>query len=509
MVYFCSAVLRPATTTAGGSGGLKTKPIREGGYAQQLLRVGVKNLVVLPDNDAAGRQYAETIARAGHGAGLAVKVIEVPGLPPGGDVVDYLNAGHTKAELFAALEAASRYEPSSDDVPATDDGLVLTTLGDLLNEPVKEERFLVEDRIPCGQVVALVSKPKVGKSTSARGLALEVSRGGTWLGFSCLQAPVWYLALEDKRSEVSRHFRRVGATGAEPVRFLFDQPGKDIIGQLQRLAELEHPGLIIVDTLQRLIKARDLNDYAEVTTKLTPLLTLARQTEAAVLLVHHAGKGKGREAIDTILGSTAIAGSVDNILMMSRTDRHRVLSSMQRTGPDLEEVVVTLDEDTGHVDVGRTREEADLIYVKTAMLNALQAAGAALTSDEWCEAVEARKQLKLKARRALVDEQKVTRTGAGKPNNPYLYEMSGSQVPAYSGEPPERDTKTPDRANENGGLSSSQSPGIIEKNWEPHTGPKNGGLLPRADGEPGIVTPPADGKTLPLSATSEPDFEEF
>ena len=327
-----------------------------------------------------------------------------------------------------------------------------------------------------------MSKPKVGKSTAARALALEVSRGGTWLGFWCKQAPVWYLALEDKRSEVSRHFRKMGATGSEPVRFLFDQPGKEFIEQLHRLAEKEHPGLIIVDTLQRLIKAKDLNDYAEVTTKLTPLLMLARNTEAAVLLVHHAGKGKGREAIDTILGSTAIAGSVDNILMMSRTERHRVLSSMQRTGPDLEEIVVTLDENTGHVDAGQTREAADRAYVRGAMLNALAAAGTTLTRDEWCEAVEARRQLKLAAVKSLVEEEKVERTGAGKSGDPYRYTMSGSQVPAYSGEPPEPDPETVDHANKDGAVCGSQVPVIAEKNREPHRGPKNGHQLTRDDG---------------------------
>ena len=118
-----------------------------------------------------------------------------------------------------------------------------------------------------------------------------MSRGGDVIGGRCQQGTVWYLALEDKRSEVRRHFRQMGANGREPIRFLFDQPGHHVIAQMRTLAKTEAPILIFVDTVQRLIKARDLNDYAEVTTKLTPLLTLARDTGAAVLLIHHAGKG--------------------------------------------------------------------------------------------------------------------------------------------------------------------------------------------------------------------------
>ena len=90
--------------------------------------------------------------------------------------------------------------------PVVPGGLELTALSDLLAEPDEAVDYLVEERIAYGSVNLLAGKPKAGKSTAARGLALEVARGGSWLGFSCLPRPVWYLALEDKRSEVRRHF---------------------------------------------------------------------------------------------------------------------------------------------------------------------------------------------------------------------------------------------------------------------------------------------------------------
>ena len=116
----------------------------------------------------------------------------------------------------------------------------------------------------------------------------------------------------------------------------------------------QHPALIIVDTMQRLIQARDLNDYAEVTRKLTPVLNLAREAGAAVLLLHHAGKSE-RSDLDSVLGSTALAGSVDNLLVLRRSDRYRTLASIQRVGPDLAQTVVSLDEGTGRVEAGQTR----------------------------------------------------------------------------------------------------------------------------------------------------------
>jgi len=59
---------------------------------------------VIPDNDTAGRAHAATVAAAGREAGIAVKVLALPGLPEHGDVSDYLNA-HTKDELTVLIDA--------------------------------------------------------------------------------------------------------------------------------------------------------------------------------------------------------------------------------------------------------------------------------------------------------------------------------------------------------------------------------------------------------------------
>jgi RecA-family ATPase len=49
--------------------------------------------------------------------------------------------------------------------------------------------------------------------------------------------------------------------------------------------------LIIIDPLFRFVRVEDGNDYATMTAALEPLLVLARETGACVLLVHHLGKG--------------------------------------------------------------------------------------------------------------------------------------------------------------------------------------------------------------------------
>ena len=72
---------------------------------------------------------------------------------------------------------------------------------------------------------------------------------------------------------------------------------------------------------------------------------------AHILCVHHAGKGE-RTGGDALLGSTALFGAVDTLLMMKRRDQVRTIETMQRYGEDNDETVVHLDTETGIVTPG-------------------------------------------------------------------------------------------------------------------------------------------------------------
>lgn len=56
-------------------------------------------VVVIPDNDEVGRTHAAEVARTLLSAAASVKMLELPGLPPHGDVSDWLQNGHTPDDL--------------------------------------------------------------------------------------------------------------------------------------------------------------------------------------------------------------------------------------------------------------------------------------------------------------------------------------------------------------------------------------------------------------------------
>ncbi|MBI2766516.1 MAG: toprim domain-containing protein [Chloroflexi bacterium] len=142
---------RGLTATCNAMGAGKWRPA----YNESLRGRAV---VVLPDNDKAGLDHAEQVARSLVGFAASVKVVRLPGLPPKGDVSDWLLAGGTKGELEELAAAVPEWTPplASDGTPAgvsgfaeTDAGnaeLFAHLYGDRCRYDWKRRRWLVWDR---------------------------------------------------------------------------------------------------------------------------------------------------------------------------------------------------------------------------------------------------------------------------------------------------------------------------------------------------------------------------
>ena len=103
----------PATCNSGGAGKWS------GELTTQLQTAGVKSVVILPDNDKPGRDHAKSVAQSCHAAGLVVKILTLPNLPPKGDIVDFLDAGGTLEQLNALVAATPVWMPGSHDDSTT------------------------------------------------------------------------------------------------------------------------------------------------------------------------------------------------------------------------------------------------------------------------------------------------------------------------------------------------------------------------------------------------------
>jgi hypothetical protein len=70
-------------------------------------------VIVLPDNDEAGRNHAQQVAATLQGIATSVRIVELPDLPPKDDVSDWITVGGTKEELKRLAEAAPAWTPTT------------------------------------------------------------------------------------------------------------------------------------------------------------------------------------------------------------------------------------------------------------------------------------------------------------------------------------------------------------------------------------------------------------
>lgn len=84
-----------ATTNIGGAG----KWAEEYSEVLKGSRVGI-----IVDNDDPGRKHGRQVAESLSGKAAQVRLIELPGLPPKGDVSDWLDAGGTAEQLIGIVE---------------------------------------------------------------------------------------------------------------------------------------------------------------------------------------------------------------------------------------------------------------------------------------------------------------------------------------------------------------------------------------------------------------------
>ncbi len=86
---------------------------------------GRARVVVLPDNDGAGRRHGQGVARSVTTVALLpdVRVIELPGLSEGGDISDWLDSGHDVEELKRLVTETPRWKPTATPNTPADDQL--------------------------------------------------------------------------------------------------------------------------------------------------------------------------------------------------------------------------------------------------------------------------------------------------------------------------------------------------------------------------------------------------
>lgn len=218
-----------ATTNAQGAG--KWRPA----YAEALRG---RPVVILPDNDAPGEAHAQDVARSLFGVAASVKAVNLPGLPAKGDVSDWLQDGHTVAELQDLCKAAPEWTrpPQSPPEPPTEENLPDSggIDGDFSPESLAEALEAVEDAKGVYGLAGQLANLPAAEYAIAKATLKE--RLGDSLNLNDLDRAV---------NEARRGLRRWQAS--LDVIITTDRPLRDISDDgLQALAKMNEPPAIFV-----------------------------------------------------------------------------------------------------------------------------------------------------------------------------------------------------------------------------------------------------------------------
>lgn len=294
----------------------------------------------------------------------------------------------------------------------------------LLSQEPEPIRWIWEPFLPEGGLALLVAFMKVGKSTFASALSVAVAQGRPFLGFPTIRGGVLLLALEEHPRDVRRRLTRFGVGPEDPLYVhegvLTYAPAtfeafRDFIG--------EHGiTLVILDTLSMFWPVTDENANAEVLRSVKPLLTLARDTGASVVLIHHERKAGGEDG-RSIRGGSALFGLVDQALLLDRRQgskgTERVLRALGRYTETPRELILELVGDE-YRKVG-TAEELGLEASKTRIWAALNET----PQDVARLAREAGLSEKATKRALTALGQRVMREGKGVRGSPHAYRQAG------------------------------------------------------------------------------------
>ena len=296
---------------------------------------------ILPDNDEPGRAHAELVARTLLARGCDPRIVELPGLPPKGDIVEYLEAGGTRDDVLMMVDRAPSWKPPELEAePETEHEEKIEIAAAAEPEPVKRKRFpiltaaeilampdlrwIVQDIVLEDSMIQCFGEPGAYKSFIAQDVALHIATGRDWHGHHVAEPQLVFYVL----GEAVRGFKKRlaawlsyhGLTADDLALFrLIPEPVQlvnvgDVAILIERLREHlgdTHPGevgLVVYDTLSMCLRGEKENAPEVMTAACGGVRDLREHFGGSSWIVHHCGRDTTHDR-----GHTSLYGECDTV----------------------------------------------------------------------------------------------------------------------------------------------------------------------------------------------------
>lgn len=320
-----------------------------------------RSVLIWPDRDSPGWDYAENAARACVAAGCASVAILVPpsGKPDKWDAADAVAEGFDCAGFIAQGERRV--------VKAALPMLPTFTLGALLDDDSPLPPDLISPRVltPAGMLV-FGGAPKVGKSDFLLAWLTHMAAGAAFLGMRpprplrvfYLQAEVQYHYLRERVKELRIPASRLldarqNFVATPQLRLVLDDAGlAQVIPAIANAFGGEPPDIIAIDPIRNVFdggeefgKSGGENDNGAMLFFLSQRVDRLRQAvnpEAGVILAHHTKKlGKKQfeeDPFQALAGAGSLRGYYSSGMLLFRPDETRTTRQLifeLRNGPGI------------------------------------------------------------------------------------------------------------------------------------------------------------------------------
>jgi len=284
------------------------------------------DVVILPDNDDAGRSHAAQVAASLRGFAKSIRVVELPGLAAKGDVSDWLNEGGDEVELTILSAHAKPWLPEP---PRSRFGAI--QWADLDRVVIRQD-WLIEGLMFCGDVGMVYGASGSGKSFLAVHAGLCIARGAPFLGKATRKGAVIYQAGEGGKGLVKRlrAYKQENRVSGDvpfvllPARLdLFSKDGDTqafIDECLTWRAVLSDPlSLVVIDTFSTASPGANENASEDMSRLITAGEAINKATGAALLWVHHKNAAGDRER-----GHTSLRANIDTAIEVTKDEETNI-----------------------------------------------------------------------------------------------------------------------------------------------------------------------------------------
>ena len=301
-----------------------------------------RHVLIWPDHDAPGWDYAENAARACVTAGAASVAILVPPM----DKPDKWDAADAVAEGFDCATFIREGERRV--VKGAAPTLPTFTLGALLDDDSPLPPDLIAPRVLTpGGLLVFGGAPKVGKSDFLLAWLTHMAAGATFLAMTpprplrvfYLQAEVQYHYLRERVKEIRLPPSRIGEArvnfvATSQLRLILDDAGlAQVIPAIKQAFGDELPDIIAIDPIRNVFDGGDAggeNDNAAMLFFLSQRVERLRDAvnpDAGIVLAHHTKKlGKKQfeeDPFQALAGAGSLRGYYTTGMLLFRPDETR------------------------------------------------------------------------------------------------------------------------------------------------------------------------------------------